>query len=86
MLEIDRAQTVSMAKDRDFGGRLDVADEFVRTTRNDKVNVLVQIQELRNHIASCDELDGGVWDRRGLKRRRYNFGDGDERLGRFFST
>lgn len=70
-----------MAEDGDLSRRLDEADQLVGAARDDEVDVLVQREELGDHIAGLDELDGVVGNGcRGEGARDYG-GDGDEGLG-----
>lgn len=49
-----------MAKNRDLGRFLDVADKFVGTARDDEIDMTVLGEKLSDGITSGDELDGRV--------------------------
>ena len=75
-----------MAEDGDLSRRLDVANELVGAPRDDEVDVLVQCEELGDHIAGFDELDGVVGDA-GVGEGTGDYGgDGDEGLGGFLAS
>lgn len=86
LLEEDGTDPVSVAEDRDLSRRLDEADQLVGAARDDEVDVLVQREELGDHIAGLDELDGVVGDGGGGEGAGNYGGDGDEGFGGFFAS
>jgi hypothetical protein len=52
------AETISVAENGNLCGLLDVTNKFIRSARNDKINIAVLSEELGNDVAGCDELDG----------------------------
>lgn len=54
------AKTVCVAEDGNLCRLLDIADQFVGATGDDKVNVTILGKELSDGIAGGDELDGRV--------------------------
>jgi hypothetical protein len=61
VLEIYRAKTIRVTKDRNFGRGFDVSDKLIGTSWDNEINVLVLCKKLRNYISGCDELDCSVW-------------------------
>lgn len=51
------ANSISVAEHRDLGMCLDVLHERIGAAWDDKVNDIIQSQELINAIAACDKTD-----------------------------
>lgn len=62
MLKVNGTETVSVAHYWDFGGGFDVSHEIVGAAGNDEIDELIQGEQFRDHISSCDKLDGAVWN------------------------
>lgn len=86
MFEEEGADSVRVAEDGDLGRGLDEADQLVGAARDDEVDVLVQGEELGDHVAGFDELDGVVGDLGGGEGGGDDGGDGDEGFGGFFAS
>ncbi|KFY56877.1 hypothetical protein V497_05905 [Pseudogymnoascus sp. VKM F-4516 (FW-969)] len=86
VFEVEGADSVSVAEDGDLSRRLDEADEIVGAARDDEVDVLVQREELGDHVAGFDELDGVVGDLGCGEGGGDDGGDGDEGFGGFFAA
>ena len=63
-MDVDTAKAVGVAKDWDAGVCLDVADELVGATRDDEIDVLVQVKQGGDSITSSDKLNRSVRDLR----------------------
>ena len=74
-MDVDTAKAVCVAEDWDAGVSFDVADELVGATRDDKIDVLVQVEERGDNITGSDQLDRSVWDPRVGESVRYSGGD-----------
>lgn len=79
-------ETVGMSEYWDAGAGSDIAHQLIRAARNDKINLLIALEERGNDISGCDELDGRV--RYGCCRESggYRRRDCMERCGRFFAA
>lgn len=86
MFEVDGTETVGVSEDRDLGGGLDIADQFVGTARDDEVDVLIQVEELGNHVSGCNKLDSCIWDGSCRECRGDDFRDGNKGFCGFFSA
>lgn len=53
-------ETVGMSEYWDAGAGFDIAHQLIRAARNDKINVLIALEERGNDVSGCDELDGRV--------------------------
>ena len=85
-MDVDDTQAVGMAEYRDLGVVFYVADELVGAAGDDEVDVLVQRQELIDHVAGFDELDGGIGDLGLGETFGDDGGDGLEGFGGFFAA
>jgi hypothetical protein len=51
------AQTISVTENRHVSHTLAVANKFIGSTRNDKINVLAELEERIHSISGCDKLN-----------------------------
>lgn len=67
-----------MAEDRDLGRFLDVSNQFVGASGNDKIDISVLCKKLGNGVAGCDELDSSIGNLGLVEGGRNDFGNGNE--------
>ena len=78
-MDIDTAKTVCVTQDWDTGVVLDIADELVGTARDDKVDVLVESEEICYNITGGEELYGSIGNQGICKSVGNSCGDSFER-------
>ena len=59
-MNVNAAEAVRVAEDGDASIVLDVPDQFIGTTRYDKVDVFIEVKKGSYNVSSRDELNRGV--------------------------
>lgn len=78
-VDVDSTETVCVSKYRDARVGFDVANQIVRTARNDKINVVIAFQKRSNNIPNGYQLNGRIRYGGCRKGGRDGGGNGKER-------